>query len=205
MLLAGFGFVRRDPYVGPMTAYLSPNNVCVQAFQTALLIFLLRELDVGPGTVGVVVAAVGVGFLIGAGATPALGRVMGIGSTVIAASLVGGLGMMAVVVRGPGIMMPLLGAAGAGLGTGLYNLHSIAIRQTVTPDDLLGRVNAVVKIVSYTSMAVGAFLGGYISERLTADTAILAAGIGSVLSTVFLFPRAVRRLKNLPHTDTASD
>ncbi|PPH12914.1 hypothetical protein C5C71_02215 [Rathayibacter sp. AY1C1] len=73
------------------------------------------------------------------------------------------------------ITSALLLAAGSFLvvvGPGLFNIKNISVRQTVTPPETLGRTNAAVKIVSYTAMSLGAFLGGSISTSTSPSTII---------------------------------
>jgi len=81
---------------------------------------------------------------------------------IITASLVGALGIATVAAAPPaaGFAVVLLGAALSGAGPGMLNLHSISIRQAITPPTLLGRVNAVVKTISYGATTAGALTGG---------------------------------------------
>ena len=76
----------------------------------------------------------------------------------------------------------------------MYNLQSSSARQAVTPPELLGRVNAAVKTVSFASMSLGALLGGYLSGLGGAQVVLLGAGLGAVLSTLPLLTRPLRRL-----------
>lgn len=201
MLGAGIRFTVRHPLVGPKLLHLAVRNVCVQAFQTALLVLLAQRLGLPPVLVGVVLGAMGAGFLAGAAASPELSGRIGIGWTVVLAAAIGGLGMAMVALPGTGIVLPLVGAFAAGAGMGLYNLQSIAVRQAVTPSGLLGRVNAAVKLVSYAVMALGAFLGGALSGVLDPAAVILAAGTLGMASTAVLLAPAIRRLRGLPGED----
>jgi MFS family permease len=202
VLLAGMRFVAGNPLVAPLVAHLAIKNVCLQAFQTAILVFMTQQLDLSAAWVGAVLAAQGVGFLVGAAVSPRAGRRIGIGTVLIASSVTGGFGMVvvagAIVLPGSGAFLPAVGAFCVGSGMGLFNLQSIAVRQAVTPAGLLGRVNAAVKLASYTAMAIGAFLGGYFSTLTTPTLVIVISGAGSLLATLVLLSQPSREMRDLP-------
>jgi MFS family permease len=199
-LLAGWTWLWSDRYVRPMTLYLAVNNVAAQAFQTALLLFVVRTLGLSAAALGLAVAAAGGGFLVGAMISPPLARRLGTGRVVIAASLIGALGIAVVAAAPPhaGYLAVLLGAALSGAGPGLLNLHSIALRQAITPPALLGRVNAVVKTISYGSATLGALAGGLAAAAAGPRAVIATAALVSALATAILAASAVRSLAATP-------
>ncbi|MFF5297492.1 MFS transporter [Paractinoplanes globisporus] len=206
-LAAGWAWLRGDRYVRPLTLYLATNNLAAQAFQTALLLFVVRTLDRGPAAVGLAVAATGCGFLAGALVSPGAARRFGTGRVVIAASLIGALGIALVALAPAGtrsaggaaeLALVLVGAGLAGAGSGLFNLHSIAIRQAITPPTLLGRVNAVVKTISYGSATAGAFLGGVAATAFGPRAVIATAAALSAAATTCLLTPPIRTLTTTP-------
>ena len=195
-LSAGWVWLWRDPVVRPMTLYLAANNVAAQAFQTALLLFVAHTLGLPATAVGFAIAAMGGGFLAGAALSPAAARRAGTGRVIIAASLVGALGIATVAAAPPaaGFWPVLLGAALAGAGPGMINLHSISVRQAITPPTLLGRVNAVVKTISYGATTVGALTGGVAATAFGPRAVIAAAACASAAATLFPALSAIRTL-----------
>lgn len=193
-LTAGFRFIAHHELVRPLVVYLGAKNIFLQAFQTAILILLVQGLELAPAIVGAVLAVGAIGFLCGAAISPPLGAHAGIGSTLIASSVVSGVGMWTVAIPGPAAILPAVGSFLVGAGSGLFNIQNISLRQTVTPRETLGRTNAIVKLVSYTAMSLGAFLGGLLSQYISVGAVIWTCGGGILLSTVILFTRAVRKL-----------
>lgn len=193
-LAAGFRFIAHHELVRPLVVYLGAKNIFLQAFQTAILILLVQGLELAPAIVGAVLAVGAIGFLCGAAISPPLGAHAGIGSTLIASSVVSGVGMWTVAIPGPAAILPAVGSFLVGAGSGLFNIQNITLRQTVTPRETLGRTNAIVKLVSYTAMSLGAFLGGLLSQYISVGAVIWTCGGGILLSTVILFTRAVRKL-----------
>jgi hypothetical protein len=193
---AGWRWLRGDPYVRPMTTYLAVNNVAVQAFQTAVLLFVVRTLHLPPYAVGLAVAAAGGGFLAGAFLSPAAAARWGIGRVAAVAALAGVAGI-AVVATAGGLAPVVAGAFVAGAGPGLFNLHSIAVRQARAPAGLLGRVNAVVKTVSYGATSAGALAGGAAAGAWGPRPVIASAAVLSAVAAARLLSSAVRRLDTL--------
>lgn len=200
---AGWQWLRHDRYVRPMTLYLALNNLAAQAFQTALLLFVLQTLGLPAAAVGLAVAAIGAGFLLGALASPGAARRFGIGRVVVTAAAAGAAGM-AVVAASTGYVGVLLGALLAGTGPGMLNLHSIVVRQARAPGTLLGRVNAVVKTISYGMTTLGALTGGVAATAVGPRPVLGVAAAGSALAALVPACSAVRTLRALPTGKTTT-
>ncbi len=199
-LRAGVGQAWQSPIVRPLTLYLGVNNLATQAFNTAVVVFVVRSLHLSPAVVGMAFAASGVGFGVGAAASPALARRWGAGPLICAASVLGAAGFGLVAAAGPlpAVVTLCGGMVVSGCATGLFNLQSVSLRQTVTPDEVLGRVNSVVRLVSYTGFAVGAWLGGVVIGPLPARGALVAAAVVSLLATALPLFSPVRRVLGRP-------
>jgi predicted MFS family arabinose efflux permease len=70
---------------------------------------------------------------------------------------------------------------------GLDNVLLVSLRQQITPDHLLGRMNATMRFVMTGAFAVGAALAGAIGQYADVRTAVRVAAIGLALSWI---PRA---------------
>ncbi|MEZ5230380.1 MAG: MFS transporter [Acidimicrobiales bacterium] len=79
----------------------------------------------------------------------------------------------------------------------LWNVITVSLRQTIIPDELLGRVNSVYRFFAWGMMPIGALLGGLIvsitdrygSRELALRLPWFIAAGGSVLLFVFGAPR----------------
>ena len=66
----------------------------------------------------------------------------------------------------------------SGVAMVLWNVVTVSLRQRITPDRLLGRMNASYRLVGWGTMPLGALLGGVLAEALGLRGAFLvAAGI----------------------------
>jgi hypothetical protein len=81
--------------------------------------------------------------------------------------------------------IPLLAATYLvnGAGTALSTVVALSVRQAITPDRLLGRVNGTHRFASYSVISLGALLGGT-AGHVFGLRAGLAAGAFGLLGTV---------------------
>ena len=134
----------------------------------------------GPETYGLLLAGTTVGIVLGSVAASAvdelpLGRV-----TVVGFTASGVLWAGAVLLPGKLVTVALFAASRVPMG--IYNVSASATVQTGVPDDLLGRVTAVVGSASSLVYPVGMLLGGVAGAHLGSRTVMLASAVGSVLT-----------------------
>jgi MFS family permease len=200
---AGTRRVLADPYLRPMTLYLGLNNLLNQAFMTAIVVFLAIDLRAGATSVGLVFGAFGVGFCAGAVAAPWAGRAIGLGRIVCLSSVIGALGILLVALSpagtgAVGTAIAMTGTALVGLSNPLLNVQSVTLRLAITPAPVLGRVNAVVKLVSQGAVSLGALLGGFLITLVTPRGTFAALSAASLAATGILFFSAIRPLRRPP-------
>lgn len=143
---------------------------------TALLVLLLvGNFGLEPFHVGRVLAFAGLATIAGSWLCPRISTRLGPGPTLILGNTLSTLGMLCTAVgTSMGLLGPVvLGAALLGGGTPLYSINQIAIRQAITPLELMGRANASRRFLVFSFVPLGAFMGGEL-----ANYAGLAAGFG---------------------------
>jgi hypothetical protein len=69
-----------------------------------------------------------------------------------------------------------------------WNVVTVSLRQRITPDHLLGRLNAGYRLLGWGSIPIGAALGGLVAEAAGVRTAF---AVSAVLNTTVLLGRAV--------------
>jgi hypothetical protein len=200
---AGAHRVLADPLLRPMTLYLGLNNLVNQAFMTAVVVFLAISLRAGAASVGPVFGAFGAGFCAGAAAAPWAGRVLGFGRIVCLSSVLGALGILVVAIcpastGAAGTVIAMTGTAVVGLSGPLFNVQSVTLRLAITPADVLGRVNAVVKLVSQGAVSLGALLGGSLITVITARGTFATLSATNLAATAILAFSAIRALRQPP-------
>ena len=172
----GARFVWRHPVLRPLAIMLGMGNMAFTAFFS---VFVLYAVAPGPMRLseagfGILSATLGVGSLLGTWlAVPAerrLGRVRTLAVSVVvsAASLV-----VPILTASPVLVGVSL--AVSGVSVVLWNVVTVSLRQRITPDRLLGRMNASYRLVGWGTMPLGALLGGVLAEALGLRGAFLAA------------------------------
>jgi hypothetical protein len=87
-------------------------------------------------------------------------------------------------------------------GAILYNVGQITYRQSVAPDGMLGRVNATVRFVVWSTMPLGALLGGIVAQQIGVREALWVFLGGRVLSFVPLLFSPLVRLRDFSQVRT---
>lgn len=196
----GLRHVLGNPELRALALTAAISNLGVQIVNTMLPVLFVRDLGLSAGTLGLFWAAGGAGLLLGARcARPVAGR-LGYGRT---------LGLAGLALAPAGLLVPLvdrgpwLWLAGAGwllamFKIGMDNVLGVSLRQRMTPDALLGRMNATFRFLLTGAMAIGAAAAGLIGELATVHITLWVGG--ALMSVAFLpvFLSPVRTRRELP-------
>lgn len=172
------------------------NAVAVTAFAP----FAMRELGLGAVTYGVVLAFAGVGGLAGALLAVSAGRRLGAGGAVVLGFVVGPVAWgCAALAPHTAVGVVVLGVAQmmAGFGMGIENANSLGYRQSVTPDDLQGRMNATIRSANRTCAVIGALSGGLVAQLLGLRPALWVAVAMFVLAAVVVIASPLRTARHV--------
>ncbi|GAA3846472.1 MFS transporter [Saccharothrix violaceirubra] len=178
----GLRVVFGNPALRANALMASLFNFGFYAFQTTFLLFLPRELGLSAGQIGIVLAGLGPGLLVGSLFAHGLPRRIGYGRALaITAFLANGSMLPVFLLHGDG-WSTVLALAGLNFLFGMFgtanNVAMLTIRQAVTPDTLLGRVAASVRFFAQGASPLGALLGGFLATALPLRTAV---GLSSTL------------------------
>jgi MFS family permease len=200
MIAEGWRYVIRHPIVGPcMWCAALINFVC--GGQLALFtLYLVRELHAPAGLVGLLLASAAVGSILGAGAVPWLSRRIGSGRLVVAATFVSVVGA-AVIPLGDGAAGMVAFAVGSAVfSTGVvwFSTATRTYRFVSTPPELLSRVMATVRFVSWGAIPVGGLLAGLLADALGLRAGVMALAVATLAAPLILMVSPVRRLRDLP-------
>jgi MFS family permease len=72
----------------------------------------------------------------------------------------------------------------SGVSMMLWNVVTVSLRQRITPDRLLGRMNAAYRLVGWGTMPIGALLGGVLATWLGLRPTFLVAAVTTLLTLV---------------------
>lgn len=165
-------------------------NFFGSAFAALYVIYVVENLLISPTLLGIILGLGSVGALIGAFIATVITKKMGIGKSILIGSLFSGLGVIIVPLAPDTLLVstPLLILAQLfiGLGGTIYFISQVTLRQTITPTNLLGRVNASNRFITRGFMPLGAILGGALASVLNIKIALLIISLGAFTPALFI-------------------
>lgn len=143
--------------------------------------YALIELDLTPFQFGIIGAVGGVGAILGAAVTTAVGVRLGTGRTIIACRIVTTGAVLVMVAAGPhpdawaSVAVLAAGQGLYGLAMGMSNSHEMSFRQLVTPDELQARTNTTLHSINRAVMVVAAPVAGILADSWGIRPVLLVA------------------------------
>jgi Transmembrane secretion effector len=200
MIREGWEYVTRHPIMAPcMWDATAINFVC--GGQMALFaLYLVRDLEAPAALVGFLLAAEGIGSLAGAALVPSVVRAVGSARACLVAGFVSVGGAFLVPV-GDGVLgyaMFALGSVVFAAGVVVLSTATRTYRQIASPPEMLARVMATVRFVSWGAIPLGGLTAGALATWLgVRDTLFVLAAL-TLLSPLILMASPVRHLRDLP-------
>ncbi len=198
----GLRAVFSSPLLRPVVLCSATNSFSGFVFLSVYLLYLTEDLGLGPtAVVGMVFALGGVGALLGALVAETAARRFGGGKTMVSSMVLCGLSGMTIplAVAVPVVALPMVLAAEftQWMFLVVYKTGEVSMRQEVTPDYLLGRVNATERFVTYGAISLGALLGGFLGAEIGVRAALVTGMAGMLLASSWLLFSPVRSWR--PH------
>ncbi len=199
-LMEGLRYVFSQPYLRTLTIWFSIANLFNSALFALMIIYFVRDLHLGAATIGWLLAVVNVGFIAAAFVNARLVRRFGIGRMIAYPAFVAPLMLVTIPAAPHANPLPLLaigGAAGTFIGF-FENVNQLTLRQSITPQRLLGRMNAVARFMYWGTIPIGSALGGVIAESVGLRATLFGAAAGGVLASIPITISPIRKLRTLP-------
>ena len=196
----GLRYVFRHRLLLPIAACTSTSNLFGSMLLAVLILFAVRELGLSPGEIGIIFAIGNGGFLLGAVAAAPLAKLLDLGRAIIACAIVFGASNLLIPLASPSTAAPLLVGAMflMGFGGTAYNVNQVSLRQAITPERMLGRMNATMRFLVWGTMPIGAFVGGILGNAIGLRPTVWVAAIGGTLAFIPPLLSPVRRLERVP-------
>ncbi|MGV9387317.1 MFS transporter [Nonomuraea sp. NPDC003707] len=199
MIREGWRFVVHHPVMRPcMWAATAANTVC-GAQHALYALYLVRELHAEPGLVGLLLAADGVGTLIGAALTNHITARLGTARALIVAGFVSLAGAL-VVPLGTGWQAFVAFAIGNvvfSAGVVVFSVVTRTYRQIASPPDLLPRVMATVRFVSWGAIPIGGLIAGAVAGVLSGRVTLMIFVVAAACMPLVLLASPIRHLRDL--------
>ncbi len=180
----GLHLIWNNPVLRSLAWGLAIWQFLKHMYVAIIILFAARDLALTPGKIGAIWMMGGVGFLIASFWVQHANRRFGVGRVMLGGLFSTGLAWLMVAAAAPGFWAaPHLATAifVLDLGAMLFFINYLTLRQSVTPDHLLGRVTSTMIFLSIAGAPLGSLAGGVMAELFGLRTTIAAAGAGTLL------------------------
>ena len=201
-LTTGLRFVRGTPLLVALALLVGGWQFCHNAVQAVQILYASRVLGLSEQGIGLCYVGLGVGTVGASLMGSRLSARLGPGPTIVIGFAACGLGWL----------LPLLGLSGlggwlafaamlllGGVGGVLVFINFLALRQSATPQPLLGRMTTSMRWLILLPAGPGALMGGWIAEHAGLGQALGVAGsLALLLALVAWQTPLIRQLLTLP-------
>ena len=160
----GVGWLLRHRLLLTLGVMLGAGNLVFSATFSILVLFAQDVLGLGSLGYGLLITAAGAGGFLGSLLAGRVSARLGTGRTLFLVVLVQGPAFAVIALSGNPLVVAAMIAVD-GFAAFTWNVLTFALRQTLIPDRLLGRVTSVYRLVGVGGGAVGALIGGLLARE----------------------------------------
>ena len=198
----GLRFVFAHQLLRRITLTTSTLNFFGTLATTLMTILILRTLGLSPATLGFVFSVGAIGGLLGAIATPWFTRWLGEGTSISVSALGSAVAAASLPLSAvfPQFAIPIL-IVGEFIFTFLvlvYNITQVTMRQRLTPQRLLGRMNASIRFIVWGVLPIASLLSGFLGTAIGILPTMWIGVVGGVLGSGFALFSPLTGMRELP-------
>ena len=205
----GLTFVIHEPVMRAGLLCATTVNFFTFLSGTGLLVlFADRVLQLSPGAIGLAFGVGATGGLLGAVASPAIARRIGIGRSIVAGAVLFPA-PFALIAAATGPAWTRLGTLGAAeflsaFGVMLFDVNLNSLQTSVVPDGLRSRVAGAYSTVNYGVRPLGALIGGELATLAGLRVTLTVAAVGGAMSALWLLASPIPGKRELGRTPVES-
>src|SRR3954447_21214454 len=155
---------------------LAAINAISGAVVSLLVLYVLEVMDYPEAAYGWFMAVFAIGGIVGAAAVPQLKARLGTFTAVLLAA--GGFTVGALLMGLlPYLPLVVVGIVVTGVGSSLWNVITMSLRQRIVPSHMLGRVTGVYRMLGLGAIPFGAAAGGAVAQATNVQVAYVLAGL----------------------------
>ena len=199
-IVEGVRYVLKHEYLRPSMAFVAASNFFGNVLWSIFLVYAVRRLGLSPAQIGLTFSLASTGFLAGAVLSTRIAARIGVGPTLVAAAFTVGWPLLLVPLAPREYAIPVVVVAlGIAEFAGVvFNVVGISLFQAITPDRLLGRMNASRRFVVWGVVPLGSLAGGALASAIGLRPTLVVGAVGSTLAFVPLLFSPLRGLREVP-------
>ncbi len=199
---AGVRFLTGHRGLWTMIAAVATLNLFNFMFAALVILYLIVNLGVSPGLLGVIFGAASVGALLGSVVTGRLVRAIGIGPAYLTGLIAFPAPLLLVPLAGgprPLVLSLLfLAEFGSGLGVMILDISAGSLMAALIPHRLRARVAGAIRTVNYGVRPIGALIGGALGSAIGVRPTLWIATAGALLGLLWLIGSPILKMRSLP-------
>jgi MFS family permease len=204
----GLRVVRDNVYLRTIAVEGFTYNLFVQFGATLFLYYAITRFHFSAGAIGLMISTSGIGALLGSLVAPRVIDRIGFGPAFLWGTAFGCAAIALVpLAAGPRWLVTamLVGSYfGGGFGVTIAVIGSITLRQSVTSDEMLGRMHATMRLATYAAVPIGSLVAGFLSTRFGPRTALAIGSLGLALPVLMIALSPIPRLRELTDSSPAA-
>jgi predicted MFS family arabinose efflux permease len=198
----GLAWVAGQPLLRAFAASAALRSFFGNYFAALYGLYAIRVLGLGPAALGVTIGAGGAGSIVGALLAERLSGRVRLGPLLIGSLIFSNImGFFIPLARGPALLAMACLIVGQFFGDSagtLYAINEVSLRQAITPDRVLGRVNASMQLLQVGVAPLGALVGGLLATMIGVRPTVWLAVAGQLLGLLPLLMSPVKTLRGMP-------
>ncbi|WP_078594609.1 MFS transporter [Streptomyces sp. NRRL S-920] len=192
MIREGMRYLREDRLLIRLAVILGTLNFFTMSLGVLMVLYVVQWLDLPESAYGFFLAANALGGVVGGLSSDWVRRRIGVLPGALTALAVMGVACLLLGgTRTPAVAAISFGAVGFGIAT--WQTLITAFRQATIPQDILGRVNGVFRLLSVCVSPFGAITAGVVAQFTEINVPMLVSGVG-ILALTAISARPLLRL-----------
>ena len=199
-IVEGMRFVLRHRILRRVVACSATSNLFSSMATAMQVLFMVRVLGIEPAVTGLLLSASALGGIAGGVLSGWLARTVGSARIIWLSIVVFGMPQFVAALAQPGWSVVLFP-----IGFGLsyfavvsFNVAVVTYRQTVCPPELLGRMNAAIRWVVWSTIPLGGVVAGALGTAVGIRPTLLIACVGTWAAGLWVFFSPLRGMRDLP-------
>jgi predicted MFS family arabinose efflux permease len=197
----GLRAVFGHPVLRGITVAATIGALAGQMQAVIVVLFLVRDLALSPGLIGLAIAVAGVAGIIGAAVGVPISTRLGPGPAFIVGMVLASLaGLVLAAAAGPALLVLgilIVAQVLRGWGPSLYGINQQTIRQVLIAPELLSRAQASWRFLVYGMQPIGALLGGTLGALVGFRGTLVISSVLMLIGTAAAAISPLRSLRRL--------
>lgn len=177
-------------------------------FLAVYILYMVRDLHLDPGAIGLVLATGGAGALAGAIVAAPATRRWGTAPVLIGSLVMFGVSGITVplAVLFPVIALPMIVASEVlqWFAILVFSVNAVTVRQSISPPQMLGRINGSMRVMTFDLRTVASLLGGLLGGLIGLPATLVVGAFGMLISFLPLLNAGIAELDRSASSPSAT-